>query len=279
MYGRKRLYRKIKMKSSKKHLVLFFFFMMFSGYVANSQVLIALLLGDVLNTGKIEFGLDGGLNYSDITGLEANKKLRNFNLGFYFDILLKDQWFLNTGVLVKSNMGIRNLTDDDLKRLNATIYDGYEGDYKQVMKTFLIPALIKYKFKKHYYLEAGPEFNLVYKGWIEFNSKYEGNSAQFKENNRDAMNRFDVGVGIGAGYRLLDGYGWTLGIRYYYGFIDLYKDISGTKNNGLYLKLNIPIGVSEETKKIVSEKKAQLNEKKAQRKAAKKAKKASKKEN
>ncbi len=29
-----------------------------------SQVLIALLLGNTLNTGKIEFGLDGGWNYA-----------------------------------------------------------------------------------------------------------------------------------------------------------------------------------------------------------------------
>ena len=33
-----------------------------------SQVLIALLLGETLNTGKIEFGLDGGVNYSNSNG-------------------------------------------------------------------------------------------------------------------------------------------------------------------------------------------------------------------
>jgi hypothetical protein len=31
-----------------------------STHAANSQVIIALVFGDALNTGKIEFGLDGG---------------------------------------------------------------------------------------------------------------------------------------------------------------------------------------------------------------------------
>ena len=54
-----------------------------------SQVLIALLLGDKLNTGNIEFGLDGGLNYATIRGMESNTWTSNLNLGFYFDIRLK----------------------------------------------------------------------------------------------------------------------------------------------------------------------------------------------
>ena len=75
-------------------------------HAGNSQVIISLLLGDKLNTGKIEFGLDGGLTMSDIQGLDQSKILRGFNLGFYFDIKMKNpNWILNTGVLVKSPMG------------------------------------------------------------------------------------------------------------------------------------------------------------------------------
>ncbi|MBL7865332.1 MAG: PorT family protein, partial [Cyclobacteriaceae bacterium] len=35
------------------------------------QVIISLLLGDKLNSGKIEFGLDGGVNYSSMKGLSS----------------------------------------------------------------------------------------------------------------------------------------------------------------------------------------------------------------
>jgi hypothetical protein len=235
----------------------------------HSQVLIALLLGDKLNTGKIQFGLDGGMNFSSMTGMNTNKSQRHFNLGFYFDFLLKNNWYLNTGVLVKSNLGVDKLTDEDLAILEATMYDA-EGDYSQKMNYFLVPALIKYKFKNHIYAELGPQFGLMYKSWIEFNSDVEGNDARIKEYNKNKLKKFDMGIDVGAGYRLLDGYGWTLGVRYYYGFLDVYKDIPGTKNSSWFLKLNIPVGVSEKTKEIVNEKKEKKKARKLERKQAKK---------
>src|SRR6187397_2495915 len=77
---------------------------------ARSQVLISILLGDKLNSGKIEFGLEGGANWSTIKNLDGAKNLTSFNLGFYFDFKLKDtSWMLNTGVIVKSTMGADKL--------------------------------------------------------------------------------------------------------------------------------------------------------------------------
>src|SRR6185295_9247158 len=70
-----------------------------------SQVIISLLLGDKLNTGAVEFGLDGGINYVSQSGVKGGS-LPEFNLGFYFDIKLnKPSWMIHTGVIVKSNMG------------------------------------------------------------------------------------------------------------------------------------------------------------------------------
>jgi len=51
------------------------------GLNVQSQVLISLLFGDKLNSDGLEFGLEGGLNFSKISGLEANKSLRALNLG------------------------------------------------------------------------------------------------------------------------------------------------------------------------------------------------------
>src|SRR4051812_8872102 len=82
---------------------------MVPGFASNAQVLISILLGDKLNSGKIEFGLAGGLDISSIKNLEDSKSLTGFNLGFYFDIKLKDPWMLNTGVIVKSPMGAKGL--------------------------------------------------------------------------------------------------------------------------------------------------------------------------
>ncbi len=108
------------------------------GLTSQSQVLITLLLGDKLNSQNLKFGLEGGVNWTKISGMETKTFARKWNLGFYFDIRLKNQWWFYTGVLVKSNMGVDKLTDNDLSFLQATIYKDInnnnqpaEGDYSQ----------------------------------------------------------------------------------------------------------------------------------------------------
>lgn len=252
-----------------KNRVLLFIFL-FISISMQSQVLIALLLGKSLNTGKIEFGLDGGVNYATLGGMESNSYYRKWNLGFFFDIKMKEQWYLNTGVLVKSELGLDNLTESDLEFLGATIHDE-EGEYSQSISYFLVPALARYKFDNHMYAEFGPQFGLAYKAHIKFHSKIDDIEINASEENRDMINRFDMGLAAGAGYRLLKGLGWTIGLRYYYGFLDVYKDRSGTNNSSLFLKLNVPIGLSEAKKGEIKKLKEQKTERKKLKKETKKA--------
>ncbi|PLX04209.1 MAG: PorT family protein [Marinilabiliales bacterium] len=230
------------------------FLLMILALSSQSQILITLLLGDKLNSDKLEFGLEGGLNWSQISSLETKKYQSNWNLGFYFNFEINKSWYLNTGVLVKSSLGIDGLSDNDLNKLNATIYfnnDGtrINGDYSQKMNCFLVPILAKYKFKNNIYLEMGPQFGLMYRSWIQFDSDLEGREAIIKEYNKENLNKIDAGAVIGAGYRLFRGTGWTVGVKYYYGFIDVYKNIGGSNNSSFFVKMNIPIGAGEKKKK------------------------------
>ena len=253
----------------KKYIIsiLFLFFI----YNLQSQVLIALILGDKLNNGKMEFGLDGGLNFSSISELEANKWKRDFNLGFYFDIKMKKQWYFNTGVLVKSSLGVDNLSETDLNEIGTNLEITQLGDYTQKISYFLVPTLAKYRFKNNLYVEAGPQFGLMYKAWLEHNfNDEEGNENRIREENKDAVNRMEVGAVAGVGYRLLEGLGWTIGVRYHYGLTNVYKNISSIKNHALFLKLNIPIGVSEAKKEEIKEVKDQKQKEKEKKKKPKK---------
>lgn len=244
-------------------------FLLFFGLAGQSQVLITLLLGDKLNSDDLEFGLEGGINWTQITGLETKNFARKWNLGFYFDIRLKNQWFLNTGVLVKSNMGVDNLTDNDISWLNAKIYTDTSGriagSYGQKMNYFLVPALFKYKFKNRIFVSAGPQFGLMYKSWVQFDSDVEGNDAIIKEYNRDLINRIDVGIMAAAGYGLEKGLGLTIGVKYYEGFVNVYKN-SNTRNRSFFVYATLPIGASEKAKQKALEK----AEKREAKKAAKK---------
>ena len=256
----------------KKTLLIILFFL--TGIGVQSQVLITLIFGDKLNSPDLEFGLEGGINWANISGLETNSFARKWNLGFYFDFRLKKQFFIYTGVLVKSNLGVDELTFNDLNSLNATVYLGNDGerltgDYSHKMNYFMVPVLAKYRFKNNIYIELGPQFGLMYKSWIEFKSDAENIEAVFKEFNKDRIHKLDAGAMVGLGYKFKKGPGWSLGAKYYYGFVDVYKDISGTKNSSIFIKLNIPIGAGEKAKeknvKKAAEKKAKKEAKEAKK--------------
>ncbi|PLX13373.1 MAG: PorT family protein [Marinilabiliales bacterium] len=220
---------------------------------SQSQILISLILGDKLNSDKIEFGLEGGLNWSTLSALETKEYQGNWNLGFYFNFKMNDAWYINTGVLVKSSLGVSNLSDNDMNKLGATIYHDnggtrLKGKYGQKMSYFLVPVMAKYKFKNNLYAEIGPQFGLMYRSWIQFDYDLDGREAIVKEFNKEKLNKIDAGAVVGIGYRLLKGTGWTIGVKYYYGFIDVYKDIAGSNNSSFFVKMNIPVGTGDKNK-------------------------------
>jgi hypothetical protein len=178
----------------KKYLLIF-------GYTVHSQVLISILFGEKLNSEELEFGLVGGLNLTNIAGFGDTKSLSNFNIGYYFDIRIKSHWYLHTGMQVKSNFGMRNLSDDDLKFLEADSYN-IEGEYIQKMSSFMIPVLANYKFKNCIYIEAGPQLGFVYNAWVEFNSDKDNKNTKIKDYNNNLINWFNAGIAGGVGYKM-----------------------------------------------------------------------------
>ena len=219
-------------------------FLLFFGSSVHSQVLISLLLGDKLNSDKIEFGLDGGFNFSRIGNLDSSSSYSSFNLGFYFDILVDDKWSFNTGVLVKSNLGADKLTEEDLTFLEITPFEE-NGTYSQRLNYFLVPVLMRYNFPSRIYVEAGPQFGLMYKSSVDFNSNSDEKEVDIRQFNKDKINKIDAGISGGLGYRLSPRKGMSVGLRYYYGFVNTYKGESGTNNSSLFLKFTLPIGTGK----------------------------------
>lgn len=253
--------------------VLFLLLILTGSFTAKSQVLISLLLGDKVNSGTIEFGLQGGGNFSSIFNLETKKYVSDWNLGFYFVIKVKNNWYASTGVLVKSKLGAGKLTENDLIALGAQFPDSCttdEGDYNLKLNTFIVPMMMRYKFKNRLFLEGGLQASLRYKSWVEYDFKSKEKKYMIKHFDKEITNPIDVGVTLGMGYRFNDKpTGMSLNFRYYYGFVNAIKNMPGTKNNSLFLELNIPIGAGEKAQK----KREAAKIRKAERKAAKEKKK------
>lgn len=220
---------------------------MLTGNLVHGQVIVSLLLGDKLNTGKVEFGLDGGLNLSDQSGRANSGMLSSFNLGFYFDIKTKNPSLLiHTGVIVKSNMGAGNLPvyplgSPDLDNTFAG------GSVERKLNYFNVPIFIKYKFPNNFFVEGGPQLGLLYKAYDEFTNNVQGGDVTYEKNIRDDFHPLDAGMVAGIGYRLMGGNGMNIGIRYYYGLVDVIIDDSGTDvaNRSLYITVGIPIGLGK----------------------------------
>lgn len=239
-----------------KKFIITSFFLLLVANKAESQVLISLLFGDDLNTGKIEFGLDGGLTLSDQNGLADSKMLSSFNLGFYFDFKLKNSWMLHTGVLVKSTMGAEGMPVYSLN--NQELDDLYQGgSVNRKMNYFNVPVLMKYNFKNRLFLEAGPQFGLLYKVTDEFNNNIDGNELTYSKEVRKQFHPLDAGLVGGVGYRIQKGFGMNVAIRYYYGLVDVLIDDSGADvtNKALYVNVGIPIGVGKAMEKAKNKKK------------------------
>lgn len=217
---------------------------LFISFNANSQVLLSLIFGEKLNSDGIEFGLEGGYNWSTLTGLETSEYRRTFNLGFYFDIRLKDPWYLYTGTLVKSSLGVANLTSNDINKLGVAPRPE-QGKYDQQINYFLVPVFLKYKFKNRIYLEAGPQFGLRSKAFVEFRSDASDPEVVTRDYNKEAIRSIEAGVAGGFGYKFRPGpRGMSVGVKYYYGLTRVYKDFQ-SYNRGIFLKINVPIGAGK----------------------------------
>ncbi len=218
-----------------------------------AQVLISLLFGEKLNSPNIEFGLEGGANWSHISGIESNGYVGKLNLGFYFNFRLKNQLFLNTGLLVKSSLGTGGLTENDLLLTGNEPFflDGerLDGRYSQILEYFIVPALVKYRFENHFYVAAGPQFGLLYNAYVEFKNRDRSLDARIRDNNTGHFNRFDMGATGALGYVLRGGEGMTIGVKYYYGFLNVYQNVPGTNNSSFFAHVNIPIGAGKESDK------------------------------
>lgn len=249
------------------------FLMIASINQANSQVLISLLLGDKLNTEKLKFGLDGGVNFSTISNIDPSRYHVGFDLGFYFDILLKENthWYLHTGVLVKSPMGSRELDPYSLNDIHLdSLFEG--GSVERQLRYFNVPILARYKFKSGVYIEAGPMLGLLSKARDVFYADVnEKEDLSYINEVRDQYNRIDAGIEAGIGYHVIKGTGYNLGVRYYAGMTEILKDNTGdpNRNSAFYLYASIPVGAGEKAKAKAKAKEEEKEAKKAQKKADK----------
>jgi len=226
------------------------------------QVLLSLIFGDKLNSGKVEFGMNGGFNLSNIRGIAEAKGQNNWELGFYFDIHLKEKspWYLATGVYIKSNVGAKNIPLDysGNRIINDSVKNGFEianGTVEKQFNTFYVPFNLRYLSKYGIFIEAGLQAGLVFKTHDIYTAEVDDYDLTYDAvkgvRNNGLYKWFDGGIDGGIGYKSKSKMGWKIGVWYYLGLTNIYKNdldpdtfnpVPKAYNSSLYVLATIPIG-------------------------------------
>jgi len=220
-----------------------------SPQIVHGQVLISLLFGEKLNSDKIEFGLEGGLNRSYFLGVEESNGLNSFNLGFYFHFLMKKNSHMSTGVLVKSNVGASGMStypigNEDFDSLFAN------GDLTTKINYFYVPILFHQRFNQRWYIEGGVQLGMRGKAYDIFTVSLPEGDLKYETDVRDSYTRLDAGLLGGIGYKFKKRpKSLSIGVNYYYGLVDVSK-LPGIhqKNASFYLYVKMPIGAGKSAK-------------------------------
>jgi hypothetical protein len=223
-------------------LMILSFFLLFSTST-RAQALISRLFGDMLNTDEVEFGLTGGYNPSYMYDISDSEGLNNWNLGFYFHILLKNNSYLSTGVLVKSNVGATGMPaysmgDPDFDALYQ------DGTLTKKVSYFYVPILFHQRFNNQWYLEGGFQLGLGNKANDIFEVEALDGDLSYKRSIKDEFKHLDAGLAGGIGYKFKKEIKClAAGIIYYYGLMNV-SELPDTKirNSSIYFYVKVPIG-------------------------------------
>ncbi len=127
--------------------------------------------------------------------------------------------------------------DDNLDDFNVT----------RKLSYLSLPLLFKYRVFNEVYFEAGPQFSLLAEGRDIFLAEDIGDGLTYETVITDDLNRLDMGFSSGIGFRLRDGEGMGIGVRYTMGFLDTLKDNGGKSQTNSVIAINflVPVGGDE----------------------------------
>jgi hypothetical protein len=229
----------MKLKSSLLIVCLLF------SITSQAQILITLLLGDKLNSEKIEFGIDGGINRSFFNDIKGSEGMNSFNLGFYFHIRMMENSYLSTGLRVKSNVGATGMPTYAIGNANFdTLYK--DGTLTTKIGYFYLPVMFQQRIYKIVMLEGGFQAGLRTNATDRFALSAFNGDMNYEVSVKNNYAHLDAGMLAGIGFKLNEKpKSMSIGISYYYGLVNISKiPDQKIRNSSVYLYMKIPIGVS-----------------------------------
>ncbi|MBN9299500.1 MAG: outer membrane beta-barrel protein [Filimonas sp.] len=218
-----------------------------TGYVASGQILVAIVFGDKLNSGKLEFGLMTGPVLSNISNADAKAKM-GLDLGLYFDVNVSDRFVFHPEVIVKSALGAKGITPYATgDKLLDSLFKG--GEVLRKFKAISLPFMCRYRIAGLLFVEAGPQINWMVNAKDIFKTKENDGKVSYTTDINSSITMLDIGFAGGLAYRLRKYGGISFALRYARGITDIEKNTAGSQQNStLLFNVYIPIGATKATK-------------------------------
>ncbi len=177
----------------------------------------------------IRFGVKAGANFSGWAGDDKDvfgepKSRVGFHGGFLANIPLGGMLAFQPELLY-SSVGPK--------------FEEAGDEFKIVQNYLSIPMMLQYASAGGFYGEIGPNINIL----MSAEAKSDGDDEDIK----DSFNSFELGAGLGLGYRMASGFG--IGARYNLGLSKIFNDDDGVdvavKNSGFQISLMYMFGGSK----------------------------------
>ena len=193
-----------------------------------------------------QFGIKGGMNVSSLSkdsGLSDQKSKIGFNGGVFVNAPLGSDFSIQPELLYtqygdKSSATGQTVVEGSTVLTNQTVSNATHLDY------IALPIMVQYNVTPSFYLEAGPEFGLNVNASNKTKNETSGNTLAQSGNYNDQINKFNLGIGAGAGYYFTPMFGITA--RYVAGVTDIAKNrpsgSSSVRNNVFQVGLAYKFG-------------------------------------
>lgn len=232
------------MKKSAVFILMF----VFAASLAHSQVLIALLFGDKLNSDRFQLGIQLAGNFQNVTGWEGTGNRFSIGFGIYGELKLTEKFSVQPELLFKDPRGAGGVPGSEFDDENL---DPLLADASATMKLAYvsIPVLLKYHLSPQFSIGVGPQIGILSSAKNVYSATvYETGDLSFKEDLSSFLNDIDMALAFNLEYKLMK---WKrpvrIGLRYYLGLADIVKDNPGrpVRNSVIQINLGIPVGKAD----------------------------------
>ena len=221
----------------------------FAPLAANSQAVIALLLGDKIKSDKVKLGLFLGEQGSCISGANTTGTFKpnlSFTIGAYVDVKIggNDRWILQNYIIFKAPKGADGLDVSKESLSDKPLLIDNMDMIKRSSTYFQLTPVMRFCFTPTWSLGIGPYAGFKMSVKDIYSTKKDGGDLTYKLKTSGDFATLDAGAAFDLQCRLMKGNGIQLNLRYEQGFTNIYKSAIDRKgqNMAFHFGVGIPVG-------------------------------------